>query len=91
MIARLLSIAAAFATSSLLLWLLLKLLFRGAVARASQLVSPKAPNRLDVAMSELGNEVAYWRFSRLALLIVLIPACFVFTFSVVRSILRMLD
>ena len=72
-------------------WLLvrgiIRLLFGSSVGRASQWVRPKHPTRTDIAMSELGEEVVRWRFARVALIVVLVPACLGFTFLVVRGVL----
>jgi hypothetical protein len=78
--------------ASLACWLLIRgivrLLFGGSVERASGWVRPKHPTRTEVAMSELGEEIGYWRFARVALLVVLVPVCFGFTFLVVQGVLR---
>ena len=72
-------------------WLLVRgivhLVFGGSVERASQWVRPKRPTRTDIAVSELGEEVAHWRFARVSLIVVLVPICFGFTFLIVQGVL----
>jgi hypothetical protein len=63
-----------------------KILYRKAVVRAKQWVAPKEPTRLDVFMSELGHEVGYWRFTRVALIAVLAPTFFLLTYTFIRSV-----
>lgn len=77
--------------ASLACWLLVRgivrLLFAGSVENAYRWVRPKHPTHTDIVTSELGEEVASWRFGRVALIVVLVPVCFGYTFLVVRGVL----
>jgi hypothetical protein len=80
------------ATVALLVtWLVVRsavhLLFRGSAERVAQLLWPKRPTRTDVAMFEVGQEGSSWRFGRVILLALIIPACFGLTFLAVRGVL----
>ena len=81
----------AAAVALLACWLLVRgivrLLFGGSVETASQWLRPRHPRRTDVVMSELGEEISHWRFARVALIVVLVPVCFGFTFLVVQGVL----
>ena len=77
----------ALLASSLLVRGIIRLFFDGSVERVSRWVRPRRATRTDVAMSELGEEVAHWRFARMALIAVLAPVCFGFTFLVMRGVL----
>src|SRR4249920_845902 len=81
----------ALAAASVACWFLVRgivrLLFKGSVARAADWVRPRQPTRTDIFMSELGQEVSSWRFGRTILLVLLTPICFVFTFVVVQAVI----
>ena len=82
------ALVAALVACCFLVRTIVRLLFKGSIARAAEWVRLREPTRTDVFMSELAEEVGRpWRFGRTALLVVLVPVCFVFTFVVVRGVI----
>jgi hypothetical protein len=63
-----------------------KVLFRGAVARAMSWTAPKKPTCLDIFVSEVGYEVGNWRFARFTLIGLLLPIFFLLVYTFAQSV-----